>query len=500
MAINGIGSRSALSVQSLVDMRSQLDDLQRQLGTGQKADSYAGVGLERGLAIGLRQQLSTLGGYDDAISNVGVRLKLAQTSLGRLADIGHEVKTSTQLPASIDGSGSTLAQQGAYGALGEILGLLNTQVGDHYLFSGRAADRPAVESLDHILNGDGTRDGLKQVIAERNQADLGSNGLGRLVVSAPTATSVKVAEDVAGSPFGFKLAGISSTLTGATVNGPTGVPAAVSVDLAGGNPNAGETIALRFTLPDGTSDSVTLTATTSMPPGPNEFTIGATPAATAANLQTAATAAIGKLADTALSAASAAAAANDFFNTDSTHPPQRVAGPPFDTAIALVAGTSTDTVSWYAGEDGPDSARGTATAQVDPSIAVSYGVRSNEQSIRSLVQNVAVLAAVTFAPNDPNAAARSAALAQRVGTNLDAPVGSQKIQDIEADLAGAQTTLTAATDRHQQTKTTLSDMVAQIEGVPPEQVAAQIMMLQTRLQASLQATALLYKISLVNYI
>ena len=167
------------------------------------------------------------------------------------------------------------------------------------------------------------------------------------------------------------------------------------------------------------------------------------------------TASVGKLADTSLSAASAVAAANDFFNVDSTHPPQRVGGPPFDTATGLVAGTPADTVTWYTGEAGSDPARATATARVDPSITVSYGVRANEQGIRSLVQNVAVLAAVTFAPNDPNAAARSAALAQRVGTNLN---------------------------------------------VPPEEVAAQIMALQAQLQASLQTTSLLYKISLMNYI
>ena len=80
------------------------------------------------------------------------------------------------------------------------------------------------------------------------------------------------------------------------------------------------------------------------------------------------------------------------------------------------------------------------------------------------------------------------------------PAGSPKIADIEAELAGAQTTLKAATERHQQTKNTLADMLEQIEGVPPEEVAAQIMALQTQLQASLQTTSLLYKTSLVNYI
>jgi hypothetical protein len=113
---------------------------------------------------------------------------------------------------------------------------------------------------------------------------------------------------------------------------------------------------------------------------------------------------------------------------------------------------------------------------------------------------MAALAAVTFSPTDPNAPARAAALNQRVVTNLGVPPGSQKVEDIEADIAGAQSALAAATDRHQQTKSTLSDLLTQIEGVPPEQVATEILALQTRLQASLQTTSLLYKTSLVNYI
>ena len=43
-------------------------------------------------------------------------------------------------------------------------------------------------------------------------------------------------------------------------------------------------------------------------------------------------------------------------------------------------------------------------------------------------------------------------------------------------------------------------MLQQIEGVSNEDVAATIMALQTRLQASLQTTALLYETSLVKFI
>ncbi len=124
------------------------------------------------------------------------------------------------------------------------------------------------------------------------QADLGADGLGRLVIPAAAGTAVSVSEDAASSPFGLKLAAVNSSLTGATVTGPTGSPPAISVDLGATNPNDGDSISFTFTLPDGTTQTLQLQATTSATPGPNQFTIGATPAATAANLQAALTAGV----------------------------------------------------------------------------------------------------------------------------------------------------------------------------------------------------------------
>ena len=87
MIVNSLGTNSALSVQTLIDMRNQLDDLQRQLGTGKKADSYAGLGLDRGLTVGLRSHLSAMSGYQQTITEVGVRLDLAAD--GAVADRQH---------------------------------------------------------------------------------------------------------------------------------------------------------------------------------------------------------------------------------------------------------------------------------------------------------------------------------------------------------------------------------------------------------------------------
>ncbi|WP_213029937.1 hypothetical protein, partial [Acinetobacter baumannii] len=77
---------------------------------------------------------------------------------------------------------------------------------------------------------------------------------GRLNLSASATMPITLSEDVAGSPFGFKLGSVTSSLTNATVTGPSGSPAGISVDLTAGNPNAGDQISFTFKLPDGTSE------------------------------------------------------------------------------------------------------------------------------------------------------------------------------------------------------------------------------------------------------
>ncbi len=232
MSVSSIGAQSQLAIQQLTQMRTQFDDLQRQLSTGQKSATYAGLGLDRGITVSLNAQMSAITAFNDTIDNVSTRINLMNTALSNMTDITSTVKSAmVQANGVSDGSGAQIAQQTAQSSLDQVLGLLNTQAGDRYLFSGRATDQPAVDTLDHILNGNGAQAGLRQLIAERNQADLGADGLGRLAISAPTSTSVAVAEDST-SPFGFKLASITSNVAGATVTAPSGSPASMSVDFS----------------------------------------------------------------------------------------------------------------------------------------------------------------------------------------------------------------------------------------------------------------------------
>jgi flagellar hook-associated protein 3 FlgL len=454
------------------------------------------MGTGEGFAIAARAQLASITGYQNTITNVGTTITAANTVLQTLSATSGQVETAANSGSqTLNSNGQTSGQVTAISQLSSMLSILNTRAGNGYIFSGAATNTPSVASADGILNGNGAQAGLTQLISERQQADLGTSpDLGRLTVAAPTTTSVSLTQD--SSPFGMKLSAVSSTLTGATVTGPTGSPAAISVDLGTTNPNPGDRLNITLSMPDGTTQSIQLTATTTSPPPAGSFTIGTTPAATAANLQTALQTSVNTVANTSLVAASAMEASSNFFD----QPPQRVSGPPFATATSLVNGTSANTVSWYTGGTAAGSARATQVAQIGLGQTVNYGVQANEQGIASQLQAIAAFAAFTVSPTNTNAAAQVSDLSASVAQALATQPNQQSIQDIQTDLANAQTSMSTASSLQTQTQSTLQDMVSQIETVSPDQVASQILSLQTSLQASYQTTSMLSQLSLVKFL
>ena len=498
MSITGPGSITAANVLAQTNMMTQLNTLGQELASGQAAQTYSGLQSQAGVALSLNAQLSALTGYSNTATTVGTTLSVAQSVLTLLGTAGSStVQAINQQGAfQLNNNGQTTTQATAAVQLDNILSLLNTQVGSNYIFSGSAPNQPSVASASDILNGNGAQAGLIQVISERQQADLGVSGLGHLSVAVGGVGSSTVTLSQDGTPFGFQLTGVDSSLTDATATGPSGSPPSISVAL-GSNPNPGDSIQFQLTLPDGSTQTISLQATTNSPPDADQFTIGTLPSDTATNLQTALTTAITGLTQTALPAASAMAAANDFFGSN---PPQRVNGSPPDTSTALVNGTTANTVFWYTGENGSTPALQTATAQVGPTTTIDYGMRANEQALSTLVANVAVLAATTYSASDPNAQANYQALSQDVAANLDGQPGTQTISDIEADLANAQTTVSNAGTLNTQTQSTVQDMLQNIDGVNQNQIGEDILTLQNSLSASMSVTARLAQLSLVNYL
>ena len=78
-----------------------------------------------------------------------------------MSDTASEVQSEANAsPQNLTSTGQTIGQQNAASQLSAMVGMLNTQVGDRYIFSGNAISTPAVASSDDILNGSGTQAGL----------------------------------------------------------------------------------------------------------------------------------------------------------------------------------------------------------------------------------------------------------------------------------------------------------------------------------------------------
>lgn len=505
MTINsyGTGAYRAARTTDFVSQRAQFDDLQRQLATKERSTSYGGLGADRTVSLDLNAKVTTLDSWLDGIQLSNTNLKLMSNAVSNFATMTSEsrndMRSNTYLASS---TGQTAPQVLAQEKFKQTLDLLNTNVNGRYLFSGKTSDVEPVAGFDEIMNGDGAgKAGLKQLIDERRQADLGS-GLGRLTAGG-AGTTATISEEATVHPYGFKLASAATNSAGITTALNAGPPADLSINVTA-QPAAGETVTIGLNLPDGTTTTIKLTAraTGSQGSDTNSFEIGADTNATAANLRTAISAALGTEAKTTLSAASSQVAARDFFAGSPSNPPKRVPGPPFDTATAppTNAGAAATTVIWYRGDDGSDPARGTSTVQVDQGQIVGTGARANEQAFQVGLAQFAIMAAETFPANDPNSQARYGAMADRVSDKLGFGGATQKPAEIITELGSAQTALNSAKDRHQSTKDYLTTTLSGVQNVTTEEVATQILALQTQLQASYQVTSMLSKLTLTNYL
>lgn len=534
----------------LTKMREQLEDMQRQLSTGQKAATYGTLGAGRTQSITFRSKISEINSYLQNTDVLKMRISLLDKSMDRLEDIPSDAAAAIDPNTyDLDSTGTTTGQKGAKIALNEVIGLLNSEADGRYLMSGKTSDQKPVVSMNEMLYGSGTKYGLKQVIEERYTADLGTNKLGRLDLGTDpadlTGGTVTISRQgyvpapgvsTISSEFGYKI-------TSATTSAPTGqidvtttdvgvapnnVKAQVGVKI-GANIQAGDTVTLELANPDGTSSTVKLKATLSTTPADGEFTIAKNPdgtvnvATTATNFSGAMTSSLKTDANTTFRAGSMMRASDTFFDTYSNGTSKRVdAATPADLATAtdLRDATATDTVLWYKGynaavvaDDANTSPRNDVTARVDSNLTVGYGVRANEPAYSQLVRSLAVMTVAEFNPQAGTAAdtsadpqknlemekARYSALASRVDGVLSFGLGGQKPTDIHTEIAVAGNVATAAASRQTNSKTTMQVMLNDVEGINKEELTAQILTLQNRMDASYTTSVILNDLSLLKY-
>jgi flagellar hook-associated protein 3 FlgL len=490
--------RNATVIRRIIEMREQLDVHSAQLATGKISESFAGLGGARGTSLDVRSKLSLIEGYNQSIGQVSLRARIANNSLDRMSNIITEQRSLNIDPSFVPVDGQqSMQQKNAAQFLQEVVGLLNQDVGGRKLFSGRATNTDASLSADAILNGSNGRQGLRDVITERRTAD-GVGASGRVDVGL-VGTTVSLSKQIVGAPpaavsdqLGFSIrAAVSSSaaITATALAGPPG-SATLAVNT---QPTVGDSVLLTIGLPDGRTFDMRFEAATTAT-NDQTFAIGATTAATAANLQAAVSAELGKRANSDLFSASAIAASEGFFDIDAGKAPLRVNA----DGNALVQ-DSTNTLRWYTGDDALGDPRATATARIDSAVTVGYGMRANEEGFRKLLSGLGAFAAVNFNPASATTKESYAALSLDVRDFLG-KTGGQTIRTIQSEVVVIENAAQATKERHTATSSILNDVLGEAEDIPKEEVATKILALQTNLQASYQVTAMVSQMSLVNYL
>jgi flagellar hook-associated protein 3 FlgL len=494
-------ARSSQNTELLGALKSRLDDLQRQLSSGKRAQTYGGLGAERVSALTFRAQLGESQGYQEVMSLTEIRLS---TMTQRTSELGKITEAARSAMLRTRGTGGypeiTSAKQQVQASFEQMISTLNAQHEGMYLFSGRARDVKPVVDANSLMFGNGTEAGLRQVIDERRQADLGVTGLGRMTTSLVGATAT-LSEDAAVNPFGIKLVAgsVGGGMSNIAISGPAGAPQAIAFAFSG-QPATGERISFSVTLPDGKTMNLGFSVDQ---PGASEdtvFAVGATPADTAANLQSAIISRLTSIGTGELRSASALKAANDFFSGSPTNPPPRVV-PPFASSVTQNITGTYPTVLWYKGDADPAfTARDTQKSKIDLGTSVSLGGRANEAAYRDSLVAMGLFLAEDYPPNQPSTQLRFEAATQRAIDLFGSTGGPGAILEINGEFGRATAQLRETKTRHTDQTEFLKGLLGEIENIKNEEVAVELVTLQTQLQASYQTTARLSQLSLTNYL
>lgn len=275
---------------------------------------------------------------------------------------------------------------------------------------------------------------------------IAADGLGRLEIGSNGATATLSEKQPFSAAHGFQISGISASTANIATGYTAADPSAATAQFTA-QPAAGETVNITLTEPSGTTRTVALTAVVGKA-APGQFTIGGDVNATAANFSKALTGVV--------------------------------------TDVAIAA------------EGNP---RQSVTSQVDEATRVSYGMQANETGFLALMRTMASMSVETYPNSDPTAKGRFDAMAERQQSALSEGHNSERgsVEIVTMELGVARAALNNTATRHTNYKTQLENLLSDVETVSKEDVAMEIMALQTRLQASYQATSMVSKLSLVNF-
>ncbi|KZL05741.1 flagellar hook-associated protein FlgL [Pseudovibrio sp. Ad26] len=502
----------------LMQQKTQLENKSIQLTSGLKSQTYGGISSDSRMALELRREISNIEVYEDSNAIASIQLDLMGKSLEHMEKMRSEsVSAIDENNYTLTTDGQTTSQQATEIMLHETISQLNSEVNGYYLFGGKDATEPPVASLDAIMDGQGGKLGLKELMKRYENAHVGASENGRIEssVTSPLGVPTLTLQQDNVEGFGFEITSVSAssadvaaTVTPEDLTDPFNPQGKKGAFAFNDTPVVGDTIEVELELPDGTKSVVKLTATDDPDAGNGTFLIGtgANPTLESAqNAQAAFDEAISDIAKTELRAVADVQAGEEFFgNHGRTDPAPKVPkadGSGYETAPDLL-------VDWYTGTENSDDPRSDKVVQIDDNVRVEYGARANESAFSEQLQNLAVFVAADFTAETPDdagseAVAKSyyASLAQKSDDALSfAGDRNSGIQSVASEMSVVNTTVKRTAERQKQASLTYHNTLTSLENVDKTEVGTEIAVLKTDLDASFQATSILLNLTITDFL
>ncbi len=136
ISLTSLQGRSSAQVSNLRDMNIQLNELQRQIGTQKKTDTYSGLGTDTTRVQRLRADVNSAEIYMKNITFTETKMKIMSNTMLSITDQARDVTQNIQLQTR-DGEIDLHALQTIAGeALNAIMDMLNIDNDGNHLFAG----------------------------------------------------------------------------------------------------------------------------------------------------------------------------------------------------------------------------------------------------------------------------------------------------------------------------------------------------------------------------
>lgn len=136
--------------------QSRQQDLQVQISSGKKSDTYSGVASEASRLVSLKGEHTRASQYVENIGVVDLRLQKMESSVSTVFDIASRLRTLLVNAQNGDNAKELALAQNAGNMLDEVAGLLNARESGRYLFSGTRTDAAPIDLEALPVDGDFT--------------------------------------------------------------------------------------------------------------------------------------------------------------------------------------------------------------------------------------------------------------------------------------------------------------------------------------------------------